>query len=589
MARRPRELPAPDHGYGLVRAPGTAWTRPGDQRHHEGLHDQFDEEGRLRTDDDTIIIDMDPVDTTEFDTDGIIDAEIGEDETPTTKMPPLKDPARSREQDWAARLRRDTVRAEHDYVRSLRGIDLKHQRSESLRRSRENDLKGKHKAYASMMVLSCLVPLRNGVNVKSVGQLVGMSTTMWMLSPAFRKQCGSFSRDALAAIDEAHGRHQQRKRNRQHDRIDRWRDRNPDSELPPRLARRLRRIETMDRDGRVPFTERSAALTHMALTESAFYQMRQPGADSEQIRKGYDELMKSFWKDVSVDGLSVDAVHGVERDLIGQRMLFEPQFASVFNETAFGQVHQRTTDVIDAETGALGREWDGEWVTGDGQTVNGGTFTLRDPVKEDDLNSQAQVEMSISQTIYRDMERACTEGDLRGLNGVILGYGAAWGARNLDLSNAGGPTADPLRSGQRIMRSMQVDGLSDDSRKLIYADGFVRAMDNVGKTFPEVEAMWAAQYGESWREQMRELARDPQSVFNSWQEQGGMSQAPQPETPFPTGHSEKDPLAGDRNRRRARTYQRARTNQGYNEQDTDRMFGLGPDDFDQGNPDFEMG
>lgn len=278
--------------------------------------------------------------------------------------------------DWGQQLRREMRSHADGYLHALKQVNLKGERRKADLASRANDLKGKHKAYASMMVLSALVPLKDGVSMSAVAESLGMGVTMWLLSPNFRQQVGSFTRDARMAIEDmanARRKHQREQVNRD---IQEHKEKHG-GELPWSLKRRLERIEASERGDRLPFNEMSAALTHIGLSEAAFEQMRAPGADPAEVQENYDRLMERFWDDVQLDGLDVGRVSALSRMFVGQRMAYEPEWAYRFVETAHGEVDMDMTEQVDPRTGELGRTWSGKWSTRMGESVISGAFTVR--------------------------------------------------------------------------------------------------------------------------------------------------------------------------------------------------------------------
>ena len=126
--------------------------------------------------------------------------------------------------DWAQQLRLDMRYHADGYLHALSQINLKTMKRKADIASRMNDLQGKHKAYASMMVLSALVPLKDGVSMTAVAESVGMGVTMWMLSPNFRQQVKSFARDARMAVEDMAEARRRSQSKQLHDQADRHRE-----------------------------------------------------------------------------------------------------------------------------------------------------------------------------------------------------------------------------------------------------------------------------------------------------------------------------------------------------------------------------
>lgn len=537
MSRPPRELPAPRYG-GEPRKPAV-------------------EEDTTETIVIDPVIEPDPV------------------PTPVQGVPRL---------DWGQQLRREMRSHADGYLHALKQVNLKGERRKADLASRANDLKGKHKAYASMMVLSALVPLKDGVSMSAVAESLGMGVTMWLLSPNFRQQVGSFTRDARMAIEDmanARRKHQREQVNRD---IQEHKEKHG-GELPWSLKRRLERIEASERGDRLPFNEMSAALTHIGLSEAAFEQMRAPGADPAEVQENYDRLMERFWDDVQLDGLDVGRVSALSRMFVGQRMAYEPEWAYRFVETAHGEVDMDMTEQIDPRTGELGRTWSGKWSTRAGESVISGAFTVRPP------QSDMQHEMSLSVTMAREMERAALNGNLVDLNETLMAYGSAWFVRDkaLDTQAIPGQMGEKIRRAQRGLEAMEFDGFGRDLQRDVYSTSFVHAMELVAKAHPDIERHWAQQYGSQWRAEMRDFAASPEETYNRWQRGEYYSdprESPGHDNAHADAHTER--MRSDKERRR-HAYNRARDNQEYNEHETSAFeaetdFEL--NDVDDG---FEMG
>lgn len=486
--------------------------------------------------------------------------------------------------DWAQQLRLDMRYHADGYLHALSQVNLKSMKRKADIASRMNDLQGKHKAYASMMVLSALVPLKDGVSMTAVAESVGMGVTMWMLSPNFRQQVKSFARDARMAVEDMAEARRRSQSKQLHDKADRHREKHG-GELPPSLKRRLARIEAKERNGRIPFNEASAALTHLGLSEAMFNQMRQPGVDPAEVQEGYAHLMERFWDDVHKDGLDPEKVNTVSRMLMGQRMSYEPHWANAFVETAHGEVDMDMVETVDAQTGEPHRMWTGIWSTRMGEPIVGGSFTVRPPYNE------MQHELSLSTCMAREMERAALNGNIADLNESLLAYGSAWSVRdkNLDVHSVPGAMGEKIRRARRGLDAMEFDGFDRDAQRDIYATSFVHAMDMVAKVHPDIERHWAQQYGSQWRSEMRDFAATPEETYNRWQRGEFYSDAresPGHDNAHADPHTER--MREDSKRRRS-AYNRARDNQEYNAHDTsafsaDTDFEL--NDVDDG---FDMG
>lgn len=486
--------------------------------------------------------------------------------------------------DWAQQLRLDMRYSADNYLNVLSQMDMRSMKRKADIASRMNDLQGKHKAYASMMVLSALVPLKDGISMSAVAESVGMGVTMWMLSPNFRQQVKSFKRDARMAIEDMAEARRRAQSQNVRDKVEHYREKHG-GELPMSLKYRLARIEAEDRNGRLPFNETSAALTYLGLSEAMFNQMRSSDVDPAVFQEHYDCLMERFWDDVQKDGLNQERVNSVSRIIMGQRMRYEPRWANMFVETAHGEVDMDMVDHVDPHTGEVRRVWVGTWSTRLNEPVTGGSFTARPPYNE------MQHELSLSTAMAREMERAALNGNIKDLNETLLAYGSAWSVRDkaMDVQSVPGAIGEKIRRARRGLEAMEFDGFDRDQQRDIYATSFVRAMDLVAQAHPDIERHWAQQYGSQWRSEMRDFAATPEETYNRWQRGEFYSDAresPGHDNAHADPHTER--MREDSKRRRS-AYKRARNNQEYNDHKTSAFksetdFEL--NDVDDG---FEMG
>jgi hypothetical protein len=439
-------------------------------------------------------------------------------------------------------------------------------------KERTSQLTGIHKSYVSMMVLSCLQPLGEGVTAKSLLSVVGMGSAMWMLSPNFRHQVGDF-RDQMketisAKIDE-----------RRHSQLDRViagaaEQKAGGVPLSQKWQSKLDRAERAARGGRDAYTAQSAGMTEVALTENAYAAMRQEGADVEAIRLNYSSLLNTLYDQAHEDGVDAGEVAQAARVVVGLRLAEEPELASVFSELAHGQFAKSAPrEVRISGTGETAQVWTGEFESRLGQTVEEGSFGVRSPMKANEHQA------AIADTMTADMISLTRQLGADGLNMGVVSYAAAWGLKDHpDYDNMAGMDnhlGERLRTSALMLTSMHADGISGSEQQRIYSNAYVDAMENVSALYPEVEQEWAAKFGTNWRDNMRSFVSDPETYMGA--------------NPAWAPSRDSAPAWEAGPARPSSKYRNARINQNYVATNTGGITGLGSDSSDFRDEGFDMG
>jgi hypothetical protein len=473
--------------------------------------------------------------------------------------------------DPAAALRLAVAAAGKKYMAELNHAKLLAEKKTP--KERASQLTGIHQSYASMMVLNCLKPLgEGGVTAKSVLTMVGMGTAMWMLSPNFRDQVGDF-RDQMketitAKIDE-----------RRHSRLDKviteaGEQKADGTPLSQKWQTKLDRAERAKRGDRDAFTAQSAGMTEVALTESTYAAMREPGADVEGLRTTYSSLMNTLYEQAHEDGVDAEEVARAARVVVGLRLEEDPSMATVFSELSHGQFAKSAPrEVRISGTEETARVWTGEFESRMGQQVRSGSFGLRGPM---DAN---QHQAAMADTMTADMISLTRQHGAEGLNMGVVGYAASWGLKDrpdyVQLMSMNNPLGERLRTSRLMMASMEDDAISPSEQQRVYSNAYVDAMENVSALHPEVEQEWAARFGANWRDNMRSFVSDPQSYM-------GANAAPEPARESSAAW-ESGPA------RPSSKYRNARINQNYIATASGGVTGMGSDSSDFRDEGFDMG
>lgn len=496
--------------------------------------------------------------------------------------------------DPASQLRRDVDRAGKKYMETLRKSDIIS--AKRTPRERTSQLTGIHKGYVSMMVLSCLQPLSQGINSKSVLNMVGMGSAMWMLSPNFRSQVGDFGaqmRETIVKkIDE--------RRQSQIDKVlsTAAAQQEAGKPLSQKWQNKLERAERAERGGRDAYTAQSAGMTEVALTENAYAAMRVEGVNIDEIRDTHSSMLKTLYEQAHEDGVDANEVAMAARVVVGLRLEEEPELASVFGELAHGQFGKsEPREVRMSGTEETAHVWTGEFESRLGQKIEAGSFGLRSPM---DAN---QHQAAIADTMTADMISLTRQHGVDGLNMGVVSYAAAWGLKDRPdfdgMVAMDNPLGERLRTSRVMLDTLNADNISDSEQQRIYSNAYVDALETVSALYPEIEQEWAAKFGENWRENMRSFVSDPQSYMNQTGGESTASKEQQGEWDAPSAW-EAGPASQDRNNpttqqtnntatQTSRKYRNARINQNYIETAKTGVMGMGSDPSDFRDQDFEMG
>ncbi|MET3172868.1 UNVERIFIED_ORG: hypothetical protein ABIB52_000696 [Arthrobacter sp. UYCu721] len=502
--------------------------------------------------------------------------------------------------DPVSRLRQEVDEAGRKYMAELRRSDIL--TAKKTPKERSSQLTGIHKGYVSMMVLSCIQPLSEGINAKSVLSMVGMGSAMWALSPNFRNQVGDFGAQMketiTAKIDE-----------RRQSAIDKVLSRTADQAeagkpLSQKWQEKLERAERAVRGGRDAYTAQSAGMTEVALTENAYAAMRVEGADVDEIRDTHFSMLKTLYEQAHEDGVEASEVATAARMVVGLRLEEEPELASVFGELSHGQFAKSDPrEVRISGTGELAHVWTGEFESRLGQKIEAGSFGLRAPMDAD------QHQAAIADTMAADMISLTRQHGADGLNLGVVGYASAWGLRDRPdfdgMTAMDNPLGERLRTSRVMLNAMDSDNISSSEQQRIYSNAYVDAMENVSALYPEVEQEWAVKFGANWRENMRDFVSNPNSYMG---QQGGESAASadqqgewKPAPAWEAGPAGQDGYSRDNDSTQpsqqptntaaqtARKYRNARINQNYIQTSKTGVTGLGSDSSDFRDQDFEMG
>lgn len=415
------------------------------------------------------------------------------------------------ERDHLLRLREDVRTAGATYMRSLSETNiLVPGFTDDERAEKVSEL---HQAYTTMMMFSCLRPLKAGVNARSVLQAAGMMSSLWLMSPAFRDQVGQYRETLRERINE-------RLDMRALAELEAHRD---GAGLRRKWAMRLRDIEYRQRGHRHPFTAESAGMTLIALSENAFERIHADGSDIGQILKSHRALTERVYSQAEDDGLTRSEINRAARIVLGQRLETEPELHVMFSDLAHGRARKSEPRVVKiGEAGPTHTMWTGEFedsITGQ-PVCEDAMFDLRGPMGPE--QHQAAITQMMAATMSNDLNTAIRdiEGDdftdpgklnLGSFTASMTGYMLAWHSRGqrVDLSRVPPGFAGPMAQTETMLASMSADGLETREQQEIYSCAFADALEQIKDAYPGLDETWGRAYSKDWDAFVHDAVKNP--------------------------------------------------------------------------------
>jgi hypothetical protein len=447
-------------------------------------------------------------------------------------------------------LRLNSQVAAHRYIQSLRESNILAPGFND--DEREQQLTARQKLYVKMMVVGSVAPLRNGVSTNNVIQSLGAFTTMMILSQDFRTELGGYFeplRDRMQERIDNKARsegawaqqHADRRNGALDERTRRDLDANPDAYSEPvrdvgwlagqdarrfkkgdflskRWQRRLDDLERRERGHRDLYTTETAAMTEVGLMENAFHKMREAGLpdDADLIAKTHMAMVKRLKTQFADDGLDQAAINKAARTILGQRLEAEPELAAVFNGMAHGK-YLKTEPHEERITGTdhTRTVWTGEFHDHLGREVPDDVmFTVRRPM------TPAEHQAACGELIKERMLHDLTTTGVDGFNDSFAGYMVGWAVneRNRSEDPALHLDGDLLPDGLKhrvaqtdsMLASMAADGFDHETRRRVYSNAYVDAIEELRHAHPDFARDWDRQFGSTWQQTMKEAVANPQ-------------------------------------------------------------------------------
>ena len=282
------------------------------------------------------------------------------------------------EQEHLNRLRQDMQRVDTNYVEYVKKQAPYRENKAEMNRK----FSGMNNIYFNQMLLTCASPLRDGVGLDSIVECMAMYMSMRIVNKDFRDRVDHMANrmkyDRLAKKAEKDG---------------------PDS-LAAKSAKALQReIKMYNNGGREPLTAHSAALMKIGMTEQAYIDMRQPGADIEKIKMQYADAMGVLDEQCSDDGVKASDVNKQMRIIVGQYSDSNQAHADIYRELSYEGVGRAPYHRNPNNPNQM--IWTGEYMDFDGNMFSG-AFSPREPLS---VESAAKIKLDMTMRAYENMRR----------------------------------------------------------------------------------------------------------------------------------------------------------------------------------------
>lgn len=483
-----------------------------------------------------------------------------------------------------------------DEVVNQTGEDASKAIDKARRQELYDNMSSKHKMYTMMMGMSCLAGLRNGVTPSAVLRSATMAGTMWACSPNFRHVIGGMIGPKLepmqeklkGAIDGRIEKRKEKERKKVGKKVAK-----ADEKGKPLSKLWERRLEKSlaNKDGRMPFTVQSAAMTEVAMNEGFFKSLRKPGANVDSLRDTHRFVMEKLYTEAAADGISSDSISRASRTLIGHQVQDNPMYAAMYGELAHGSFERSPEKTVRIEgTDQTAQMWNGDFNNDFGQKVTSGSFSVRGPMGSSEHQSR------IAQTIAGDM---LSTKNVTDFNASMVGYGLGMKMEidPEDRHQLRPEVAGRMDRSDLFHNAMRVDGIETEEMEKVYSNAYLDALEIVRSRNPDLEQEWTERYGAGWQERFNQFMEDPQGFMKrekddreareKWGPRGEPF-APEPKESSDSTRPDQQEEEVPNFQTTAGKFRRAKRNQGYNKVDTGRWLGWGSDDYDPGE-DFQLG
>lgn len=358
-----------------------------------------------------------------------------------------------------------------------------------------------HNVYIEMMMQACMRPLSAGVNIRSVAQVASMVTTLRMFSPHFKER---FDDATIGRIKGWLGAGHRGRLEKMVKDGGEWGQYAAEALDQTAI---ITATETSESSERQPYSAESAALTMVGTLENAFWQMREPDADAEDVNARYWDLRRELWEQFESDGIDTDEVTNRAVQILGTRMDYEPELRLMLQVTAHGGVDKTEPELVTV-TGLDEPKyvWNGRFVDQLGHGVHPqDVLQVRMPMDADEHQAR------LTDTMESSLRDVVVRGQLGEGFQTMTGYLVGWATRGQGTNVEGVPStmAHKLRQTEMMLASMSVDGIEEETQREVYSRSFVGAMNGLATTHPGFGRYMQQTYGQDWLGVMREAVDNP--------------------------------------------------------------------------------
>lgn len=221
--------------------------------------------------------------------------------------------------------------------------------------------------YYRILLGQCVRPLMNGINPTTVMQSVGMYAGAALINKEFRQSCQTMVQQQLYPIAD---------------------------KLPIKWQKK------MMLNHELPIGLESAAMMQLSWAKQAYDDMREPGANADDIMTEYNKAIDNLQNRCIKSGIATEDLNKMVRIKVGQLAQKNPAVLTLFNETVYQNVSMDNfhdeTHYIQGEHGVekyVATVWSGEFTDNDKASDKKGqqdmqytgSFTPRQPCDMTDL------------------------------------------------------------------------------------------------------------------------------------------------------------------------------------------------------------
>lgn len=238
--------------------------------------------------------------------------------------------------------------------------------------------------YQRRLLLMCAMPLQRGINKESIAQSVGMAVGMALVNKQFRQNLHQSY--ANWQMNRAGGPNEYMLQ----------------AEKNPKMVNSINKHLLKANNGRIPFTEQSAAAMNIALAKQAYEGFRNPEMDDFDVGYNYQNAKDVLYDLAKADGISNEDLDRATRTMYGRLSQDDPVLKYMYKETAYrkvviGDMEEDTYKQYDEYGNPTVKEryvWNGSFGDIENQQEFEGMFDVREKMTMGDFNNIVKDDMS---------------------------------------------------------------------------------------------------------------------------------------------------------------------------------------------------